>query len=198
MDGGKISADESRSRSGRRRARSGWRWLLATVALLAVIAAIGWPVYVRPQVDELRRADAILVLGGQGDEAYTFGLEYALQGLTDHVVFSNPSGSDAIWLVDLCDHQRYSFTVTCLEPSPPTTRGEAQAFEQLASSKGWRSVIVLTRTPHISRARFIVQRCFDGDVMMGWAGTDHWPMEWAWSYVYQTLGYIRAALQSGC
>jgi hypothetical protein len=198
MDWGQVSADESGSRQGRRQGRSSWRWVLATVALLVVIAAIGWPVYVRPQVDELHRADAIFVLGGQGDEAYTFGLEYALQGLADQVVFSNPNASEAIWLADLCDHRRYSFTITCLEPDPPTTRGEARAFEQLASSKEWRSVIVLTSAPHISRARFIIQRCFNGGIMMGQTGTDHWPSQWAWSYVYQTAGYVRAALQPGC
>jgi hypothetical protein len=198
MDGGQVSADESRSRFRRRHGSSRRRWILATITLLVVIAAAGWPVYVRPQVDELGHADAIFVLGGHGDEPYTFGLEYALAGLADQVVFSNPNGAEAVWLVDLCDHRRYSFTVSCIEPDPPTTRGEAQAFTQLANSRGWHSVIVLTTAPHISRARFILQRCFDGQVMMGQTGTDEWPLQWAWSYLYQTAGYLRAAFQSGC
>jgi uncharacterized SAM-binding protein YcdF (DUF218 family) len=174
------------------------RWGLAALAVLAVVAILGWPVYVTPQLDELRRADAIFVLGGSGDAAYTLGLEYALQGQASDVVFSNPNGAEAIWLTDLCSHQRYPFTVTCVEPNPPTTRGEARALERLATSRAWHSVIVLTDAPHISRARYIIQRCFDGDLMMRKSETDLSPLEWAWSYAYQTAGFIRAALQSGC
>jgi uncharacterized SAM-binding protein YcdF (DUF218 family) len=163
-----------------------------------MITALGWPVYVKPQLDELRRADAIFVLGGSGDAAYALALEYALQGLTTQVVFSNPNGAEAIWLTDLCSHQRYRFNVSCVEPDPPTTRGEAHAFQRLAESKGWHSVIVLAQTPHISRARYILERCFHGDLMMGKSETELWPLQWAWSYVYQTAGYVRAAVQSGC
>lgn len=173
-------------------------WVLAALIVLTVGTVVGWPLYVTPQLDVLRRADAIFVLGGSGDVAYTLGLEYALQGQTSHVVFSNPNGSEAIWLNDLCSHQRYPFSVSCIEPDPATTRGEARALGRLARSNGWHSVIVLTDAPHISRARYIIQRCFHGDLMMGKSETELWPLEWAWSYVYQTAGFIRAALQSGC
>lgn len=174
------------------------RWVLAALVMVSVVAVIGWPVYVNPQLESLRPADAIFVLGGPDDARYTLGIEYALEGLAPQLVFSNPVGAEAIWMIDLCRHQRYSFTVSCIEPDPPTTRGEARALRRLAESNGWESVIVVTYTPHISRARYILQRCFKGDLIMGETEADLSPPDWAWSYVYQTAGYVRAALQSGC
>ncbi|GFG54433.1 hypothetical protein MAGR_58740 [Mycolicibacterium agri] len=174
------------------------RWGVAALVVLTVVTMLGWPVYVTPQVDQLRHADAVFVLGGSGDAAYTLGLEYALQGYTADVVFSNPNGAEAIWLTDLCSHQRYRFTVSCVEPNPRTTRGEARALERLATAKGWHSVIVLTDAPHITRARYIIQRCFHGDLMMRESETELSPLEWARSFIYQTAGFVRAAVQSGC
>ena len=178
--------------------RRPWRWVLVAVVVLSVVTVLGWPVYVRPQRDKLRPADAIFVLGGPGDSRYTLGLEHALQGSAPQVVFSNPIGSDATWLTDLCMHQRYRFTVSCIEPDPPTTRGEARALRRLAQSKGWHSVIVVTDTPHISRARYILERCFDGVLIMNSNEGPLLPPDWAWSYVYQSVAFVRAALQSGC
>jgi hypothetical protein len=42
------------------------RWVVVPVRLLIAAVIGGFPVYVRPQVDPLRHADAILVLGGVG------------------------------------------------------------------------------------------------------------------------------------
>lgn len=179
-------------------ARNSRRLIAVAVVFLCVIAVLGWPVYVRPQTDVPRGADAIFVLGGGGDEPYTLALEYALEGYAGHVVFSNPNGADAVWLVDLCEHRRYPFEVSCIEPDPPTTRGEARALRRLAEINQWHSVMVITWVPHISRARWIIRRCFDGELVMVASGPNLSPPDWGWNYVYQTAGYVRAALQSGC
>ena len=57
-----------------------------------LIAAVisGLPIYVRPQVDPLRHADAILVLGGNGFSRYPFGVDLGMQGWAPKVVLSNP------------------------------------------------------------------------------------------------------------
>jgi hypothetical protein len=69
---------------------------------------------------------------------------------------------------------------------------------RLATEQGWRTVIVVTFRPHISRARYILEQCFDGQVIMIESTTDLSAGYWIWTYVYQTAGYIRAALQAGC
>ena len=59
-------------------------------------------------------------------------------------------------------------------------------------------MIVVTFTPHISRARFILQRCFDGELIMVASPTHISLLDWPVEYVYQTAGYVRAALHRGC
>jgi len=59
-------------------------------------------------------------------------------------------------------------------------------------------VIIVAFTPHISRARFILQRCFDGELIMVASPTRISLLDWASEYVYQTAGYVRAVLQPGC
>jgi len=68
----------------------------------------------------------------------------------------------------------------------------------LAGQYGWRTVIVVTFRPQISRARFILEHCFDGDLVMVSSPAHIRVPRWAFEYVYQTAGYLRAALQPGC
>jgi uncharacterized SAM-binding protein YcdF (DUF218 family) len=174
------------------------RAVVIVLLVLTVVAAAGFPVYAAPQIDTLRPADAIFVLGGNGAERYPYALELALQGLAPRVVMSNPAGAQDIWLTDLCTRQRYPFTVSCFEPDPATTKGEAQELGRLARAEGWHTVIVVTFRPHISRARYIVQQCFDGQLIMTESPADLSPEYWVWAYAYQTVGYVRAAFEPGC
>ena len=167
---------------------------------LLLIAAVagGLPVYVRPQIDPLRHADAILILGGSGYSRYPFGLDLARQGWAPKTVVSNPSGRDDAWLTNYCDTPHPGLDLHCFVPDPPTTKGEGRELHRLAAQGGWRTVIVVTSRPHISRARFILEQCFDGDlVMVASPGQISLP-RWAFEYVYQTVGYVRAVLQPGC
>ena len=168
------------------------------ISFVVVVGLAGLPVYALPQTDPLRPADAIFVLGGNGYERYPYALELALQGLAPRVVVSNPAGDQDIWLTDLCKNQPYRFEVSCFVPDPATTKGEARELRRLAAAQGWHTVIVVTFRPHISRARYIVQQCFDGDVIMTESPADLSVGYWMWTYVYQTVGYFRAALQPGC
>jgi hypothetical protein len=174
------------------------RWVMVGVCLLLIAAVIGGlPVYVRPQVDPLRHADAILVLGGDGFSRYPFGVDLGMQGWAPKVVLSSP-GSNKGWLTKACDTPHSGVEVDCFVPDPPTTRGEGRGLRRLAQRYGWRSVIVVTYTPQISRARFILQRCFDGELIMVASPTHISLLGWPIEYVYQTAGYVRAVLQPGC
>src|SRR4051812_17393301 len=92
-------ATSSRTLSGGDSPRRRWiRRVIASACLLLIAAVIGGlPVYVRPQIDRLRHADAIFILGGYGDLRYSFGLELGMQGWAPNVVVSNPRGKDDPW-----------------------------------------------------------------------------------------------------
>jgi hypothetical protein len=59
-------------------------------------------------------------------------------------------------------------------------------------------VIVVTFAPQISRARFIMEQCFDGDLIMFASPPRPSLARWAYEYAYQTVGYVKAALQPAC
>jgi uncharacterized SAM-binding protein YcdF (DUF218 family) len=44
------------------------------------------------------------------------------------------------------------------------TRGEARAIAAIAQREGWNHVVVVTSTYHVTRARMLVSRCFNGKV----------------------------------
>jgi uncharacterized SAM-binding protein YcdF (DUF218 family) len=182
--------------SGRRRCIL--RFVASACVLLTAAVIGGLPIYVRPQIDPLRHADAIFILGGYGDLRYSFGLELGMQGWAPTVVVSNPHGKDDPWLTRYCATRHAGFDLQCFSPDPPTTKGEGQQLRRLASQFGWRTVIVVTFRPQISRARYILEHCFDGDLVMA-ASPDHLPARrWVYEYVYQTAGYARALLGPGC
>ena len=174
------------------------RWVMAPVSLLLIAAVVGGlPVYVRPEVNPLRHADAILVLGGKGFSRYPFGIDLGMRGWAPKVVLSKPE-SDNEWLAKACKTPLSGFELDCFVPDPPTTLGEGRELRRLAERYRWRSVIVVTFTPHISRARFILQRCFNGELIMVASPTHISLLDWPIEYVYQTAGYVRATLQPGC
>jgi uncharacterized SAM-binding protein YcdF (DUF218 family) len=164
------------------------------LCLLLIAAAVaGLPVYVRPQIDPLRHADAILVLGGIAEDRYHFGMGLGEQGWAPTVVLSVDQERTRF-----CAKPHPRYTLRCVIADPATTRGEAQELHRMAADYGWRTVIVVTFRPHISRARFTLERCFDGNLVMV-ANPEHLSvLEWAHQYAYQTAGYVREVLKPGC
>lgn len=191
-----------RKRDGPPRGRAAvWRWIRRAAALccaLVVVGALaGYPVYINPRIDPVRHADAIIVLGGPSYGRYPLGLELGAHGWAPTVVISNPNGDRDPWLARQCAAKQ-DFELYCFVPDPATTKGEGRELRRLAAERGWKTVIVVTFRPHVSRARFILEQCFDGQLLMT-APMDHLSAgRWALEYLYQTLGYLRAVLQPGC
>jgi hypothetical protein len=168
------------------------RWI-ASLCVLAIATVIaGVPVYLRPQTDPLRHADAILVLGGAAYDRYSFGIGLGEQGWAPTVVLSVDP-----WLLRFCV-KRSHLNLRCFIANPPTTKGEAQELRRMAVDYGWRTVIVVTFRPHISRARFILEQCFDGNLVMVESPAHFSARDWAYQYAYQTAGYARAAFNPTC
>jgi uncharacterized SAM-binding protein YcdF (DUF218 family) len=169
--------------------------VLASVALMVLLVIAGFPVYVRPQIDPLRKADAILVVGGADpDPRYRYGFELARQGWAPQLVISDPDRQ----LGAQCAASYSGFTVECFVPDPRSTLGEARELRRLAAEKHWRTVIVVVYTPHISRARYIMGKCFDGALIMSAAPAHLTVLDWAWMYVYQSAGYLKSLVGGPC
>ncbi|MGW0246054.1 YdcF family protein [Nocardia goodfellowii] len=163
--------------------------LLVLVAFTAVVAAL-WPVYVSPRTDPPAPADAILVLGGAHDGREQLGLRLARDGYAPWVVFSDPYTNSP--MINRICHGGYSFRVSCFDPSPRTTRGEGRGLSRLAQVNGWQRVIVVTFTPHISRARYILEKCWSGDLLFVDPRPQLSVARWAYDYVYQSAGFVKA------
>lgn len=161
---------------------------------LAVVVAVGaaalWPVYVRPRVDVPAAADAILVLGGAHDGREALGLRLAREGYAPRVLFSNPYEYSSV-MNRIC-HGGYRVEVICFDPDPRTTRGEGRELARRARAEGWTRVIVVTFTPHISRARYILEKCWDGELLFVDPQPNLSPPRWAYDYLYQSAAYVKA------
>ncbi len=172
-----------------RRHRITWV-LLGLIAVLSVAVGALWPVYVDPRVDRPARADAILVLGGAHDGREQLGLRLAHDGYAPRVLFSDPYEHSAV-MNRIC-HSRYSFQVSCFDPSPRTTRGEGRELAALARANNWHRVLVVTFTPHISRARYILEKCWGGELLFLDPAPHLSVARWAWDYAYQSAGFVKA------
>jgi len=169
---------------------------VAVIVVLVVLAGVaGWPVYVHPQVDPLRKADAIVVLGGTAYDRFDLGLDLAQRGYAPQLLISTGAGDNN--MNKYCKGH-FDFVVNCFVPDPWTTRGEAEEIGRRAKQQGWHHIIVVTFTPHVSRARYIVEKCFDGELTIVASPSASGLRFWTWMYIRQSAGYLRAFTDRGC
>ncbi|HEX2042297.1 MAG TPA: YdcF family protein [Acidimicrobiales bacterium] len=137
-----------------------FRLLAALTALLLIVAITFVPV-VWPETDPPGRADAVIVLSGDHGERLPIAQALIDDGLVDTLVFVGTL--DRAEEESLCrSQQRVEYI--CLRPQPDNTRTEARAAAQLAESRGWRTIVVVTSNFHVARTRILFDRCFDGNV----------------------------------
>jgi uncharacterized SAM-binding protein YcdF (DUF218 family) len=176
------------------------RWAFALVAALLTTWLVGgYFVVVHPVTNRLQRVDAIVVLGAPDvDGREIYGLELA-QELYAPVVAISVESLRQHRLNAPCNGGAVGVTVMCFIPSPRTTQGEARQIRAYAAKYGWKSIIVVTSSYHISRARLIVQRCFHGQIIMAAPSVRHSLLTVAYQYLYQSAGYLKAFfVTTGC
>jgi uncharacterized SAM-binding protein YcdF (DUF218 family) len=81
----------------------------------------------------------------------------------------------------LCKTHRYAAArVMCFTAVPFSTQGEARTIGRLARSRGWRSVVVVTSTFHVTRAHLLFRRCYQGRLAVMGSPSTWWklPEEW--------------------
>jgi len=87
--------------------------------------------------------------------------------------------------------------VICFNPSPATTRGEAEYAGQLARQHHWKSVALVTVAPQITRARLRVSRCFPGKIYAVAAPLS--AVQWPYTIAYEWGATLKALLfQRSC
>ena len=113
--------------------------------------------FVWPSEDRPTPADAIVVLGGDG-ERYNAGAGLAQAGMAPLMVMSTDSSSVG------CPGTLTAVPVLCFVPDPYSTQGEARYIADLARERGWHHVILVTSAPQSTRAVMRLQRCFPGQI----------------------------------
>ncbi|NQX12197.1 YdcF family protein [Microbacteriaceae bacterium VKM Ac-2855] len=174
---------------------------VAMLAALVLGVVAGLPAYVFPHTDPVpESADAIVVLGPATRARTDLARDLAARGVSDTLLIS-------VWASDQALDPDERDVVACNEPAlrvfcftaePATTQGEARALAEYAEKYDWNRVVVITQTPHITRARMLLERCYGGRILMETSGEPFAALDYVYEYGYQTAGFVKAALNPGC
>jgi uncharacterized SAM-binding protein YcdF (DUF218 family) len=148
-------------------------------ALLIVVLGFGaatvhWLVMPRQGIPS--HVDAIVMLNGPGDRLET-ALNLAWAHRAPVIVISR--GSRYWGHGSVCAPKIPRVTVICFDPSPPTTRGEAEFAGRLARRYHWRSIALVAVASQDTVARLRVGSCFSGKIYVINASlpASQWPYE---------------------
>lgn len=167
------------------------RLLAESLAAAGVLAAmVVWPPVPRPAP-----SNAVVLLSGDGTR---LGLALRLMEEKVAPTLLIVGAPDTIAVRDLCRTSQ-PYEVVCLRPMPDSTRAEARATGRFAHSRDWTAIVVVTSRLHVTRARMLFGRCFDGDVA---AVGDYPPHGSAFARraaVHEWLGLVQSTLVArGC
>jgi uncharacterized SAM-binding protein YcdF (DUF218 family) len=140
------------------------RFLLALAcAFVVALVASSAILFVWPSQDSPERASAVVVLAGAKRPRLDKALSLMRRRVARWLVISD--GWDPTWpqANRLCAGHA-SFRVVCFHANPYSTRGEAETVARIAAAHGWRSLVVVTSTYHVRRAKLLFERCFHGRV----------------------------------
>lgn len=166
------------------------RWiriaLLAASALLAVVLVIvlgGMRLYVFPHEGTPIKSEAIVVIGPPNQDRIQYANQLIAEGYASRLYISIPAAG----------FPSCPTTATCFKPSPFKTRGEAKYTNEMAAAHGWKNVIVITGTFHVSRARYIFDRCATDTSVQVLGVHEHLTFkQWVYQYEYQTAAFVKA------
>lgn len=198
--------------------------LILSVLLVALAVLGGVYVVWNPYEDRPDQVDAVIVLGSGADRR-TKGREVVVEDdVSGTLVFSlsqrilgelkrgdlevvepwaaDPS-SAAHWpdgTIEQCDAEYNGYSVLCLYPAPNSTAGEALGTAQLAAEEGWESILVVTETSHLLRARNTFNRCTPEDLTIYGVASEGPPSlrEKAYRTVYELVANARDLFVSPC
>jgi uncharacterized SAM-binding protein YcdF (DUF218 family) len=183
--------DEAWRRLRRRRV-----WMpLAVIGTLLVGATAR--LFVWPSTDDPRRADAVVVLDGGSGERLDEARALMQRDVAPTLAISAGRELDPDEADGLCSGPQ-QFEVVCFTPTPDSTRGEARALATLARQHGWNDVVLVTSTYHVTRARMLVERCFDGRVDVVAASPPARPLHWIAAVGHEWAAMLDATIRRTC
>lgn len=127
-------------------------------------------------------ADAVIVLSG-GRERLPPALALIRRGVAPVLAISSVSRTPR-WPLGrrVCAQRTYARAkVLCFDAHPYSTQGEAETVGRLARAHRWARIVVVTSRFHVSRARMLFRRCYDGGLAMVGVRSTWWklPLDWA-------------------
>jgi uncharacterized SAM-binding protein YcdF (DUF218 family) len=133
---------------------------------MAAGAAAATRLFVAPHADPAVPADAIIALDGDRPRRLAAAVALASAGLAPVLVVVRGEAAAP----ELVAARDLPFEIVSFVPDPSTTRGEARAVASLVRGRGWRRVLVVTSTYHVTRARLIFTRAVACDLRFVSAG----------------------------
>lgn len=175
-------------------------WAIA-VFVVTIVIAMAWRWTVGPattDVDTVEPADAVvLFVGGRGERLDT-ARELLERGVADVLVIPNGFGPAWPEADEFCRAEA-DLEIICPVPEPNNTRGEARAIADLAAERGWDSLVMVTSVYHVARARLMLERCFDGEVVAVGADPDLSFRDWLSRVNHEWFGNLHArTVSTGC
>jgi uncharacterized SAM-binding protein YcdF (DUF218 family) len=168
-------------------------WAVA-VFVVTIVVAMAWRWTVGPAttpVDAVEPADAVVLFVGGRGERLTTARELLERGVADVLVIPNGYGPDWPEADEIC-RAATDLEIICPVPEPNNTRGEAHAIATLAAERGWDRLVVVTSTYHVARARLMLERCFDGEVVAVGADPDLSFGDWLSRVNHEWFGHLHA------
>ena len=159
---------------------------MLAAALLWLAAGLRW--LVLPDMDEPSDVDAVVVLGPAWDERVQRGVQLVREGYSSNLVISVHRTDQ-----DFCAGME-GIDLHCIVPEPDTTDGEAAVFAQLAAERGWRSAMIVTMRPHITRAKLRFEQAFSGQFLMIDDERELPLWFWARQFFYETGAFMKFLL----
>jgi uncharacterized SAM-binding protein YcdF (DUF218 family) len=171
-------------------------WMPLAVTGTLFLAATA-RLFVWPSTNHADRADAVVVLDGGSGERLEEARALMARRVAPTLAISTGRELDVDEAGDLCTKPQ-QFEVVCFTPRPDSTRGEARALAKLGRENGWNEVVLVTSTYHVTRARMLLQRCFDGRVEVVAASPPRQPLHWAGAVVHEWAAMVETTLRRGC
>ncbi len=137
-------------------------WAVALAVAVFVVLTCRW--FVWPDTDTPAKADAIVMYGGSGNR-FDLARNLAQAGYAEVLIVSDPKDPAEQWTAygAFCDGN-HRYDAECFEPVPHTTRGESRYVADLARERGWDRILLVTDTEQATRAKMMLERCWDGEV----------------------------------